>query len=70
MATKKTSSGRWMETIKHNGAFSAKAKKAKMTTAAYATKVMKKGSKATALTKKQATVAKIFAAHRKKKAKK
>ena len=39
------------------GAFSAKAKKAGMSTAAYASKVLKKGSTASAATKKQANFA-------------
>lgn len=39
------------------GAFSAKAKRAGMSTSAYANKVLKKGSKASAATKKQANFA-------------
>ncbi len=49
------------------GAFSKQAKRAKMGTAAYATKVLKPGSKASATTKKRATLAKTFAKMRRKK---
>ena len=55
------------EVIKHPGAFSAKADKAKMSTSAYANKVLKEGSKASALTKKQAVLAKTLAGLRAKK---
>lgn len=55
------------EVIKHPGAFSAKAKAAKMTPAALAAKVTKPGSKASAETKKQAALAKAFATMRAKK---
>ena len=54
MAKKKK---RWIQkAITRPGAFSAKAKRAGMTTAAYATKVLKKGSRASALTKRQASL--------------
>jgi len=43
--------------IKRPGAFSAKAKRAKMSTNAYARKVLKKGSKASTRTKRQAALA-------------
>lgn len=43
--------------IKRPGAFTAKAKAAGMSVSAYATKVLKPGSKASALTKKQANFA-------------
>ena len=43
--------------IKHPGAFSAKAKAAGMSTAAYARKVLKEGSNASPTTKKQARLA-------------
>jgi len=49
------------------GAFAKQAKRAKMGTAAYAEKVLKPGSKATAKTKKRATLAKTFAKLRRKK---
>jgi len=56
------------EVIKHPGSFSAGAKKAGMSTSAYATKVLKPGSKASALTRKRAALAKAFATMRAKKA--
>lgn len=46
--------------IEHKGAFTAKAKKAGMSTSAYANKVTKKGSKASATTKRQANLAKTL----------
>jgi hypothetical protein len=46
--------------IKHLGAFTKKAKKAKMSVSAYAKKVTKKGSKASAQTKRQANLAKTL----------
>jgi len=54
------------EAIKKPGAFKAKAKKAGKSTAEYATQVLKKGSKASARTKKQASLAKTLAKMRKK----
>ena len=57
MAEKK----KWIQgAIKRPGAFKAKAKKAGMSTAAYATKVLKKGSKASTRTKRQAALAKTL----------
>ena len=57
MAKKK----KWIKgAIKRPGAFKAKAKKAGMSTAAYAKKVTRKGSKASTRTKRQANLAKIF----------
>lgn len=53
--------------IKHPGAFSAKAKKAGMSTAAYAAKVTKPGSTASTQTKRQANLAKTLGKMRKKK---
>ncbi len=47
--------------IKHPGAFKKKAKKAGMSTSAYAAKVTKKGSKASAQTRRQANLAKTLA---------
>ena len=56
MAEKKN----WIKgAVKRPGAFSAKAKKAGMSTAAYAKKVTAKGSKASTLTKQQANFAKM-----------
>lgn len=49
------------------GAFSAKAHKAGMSTSAYASKVLKEGSHASPTTRKQAALAKAFATARKKK---
>ena len=46
--------------IKRPGAFTAKAKKAGMSVQAYARKVLKKGSKASTLTKQQASLAQTF----------
>ena len=46
--------------IKHPGAFSAKAAKAGMSTAAYAAKVLKEGSKASPETRKQAGLSRAF----------
>lgn len=46
--------------IKRPGAFSAKAKKAGMSTSRYASKVLKKGSKASTRTKRQAALAKTL----------
>ena len=64
MAAKK----KWIQgAIKRPGAFKAKAKKAGMSTSAYATKVTKKGSKASARTKRQANLAKTLSRVRRKK---
>lgn len=52
--------------IERPGAFSAKAKKAGMSTSAYANKVTRKGSKASERTKKQANLAKTLGKMRKK----
>lgn len=64
---------RWMQkavkTMK-KGAFRAKAKAAGMSTSVYASKVLKKGSKASGTTKRQAALAKTFAKYRPKKKKK
>ena len=53
--------------IKRPGAFKAKAKRAKMTTAAFARKVLKKGSRVSARTKRQASLARTLMGFRKKK---
>ncbi len=45
-------------TANAHGQFSAKAKRAGLTTSAYASKVLKKGSKASTRTKRQAVLAK------------
>jgi hypothetical protein len=55
------------EVVKHPGAFKAKAEHAGMSTGAYAAKVTKPGSKASAQTKKQGSLAKAFATMRSKK---
>jgi hypothetical protein len=72
MATKKKSNPKkWIQgAVKRPGAFTAKARKAGMSVSAYATKVLKKGSKATALTKRQARLAKTFKKMGKKRKKK
>ena len=46
--------------ITRPGAFTAKAKRAGMSTSAYASKVLKKGSKASTRTKRQASLAKTL----------
>mgnify|MGYP003146989340 CR=1 FL=1 len=46
--------------VKRPGAFTRKAKAAGMSVSAYASKVLKKGSKASTRTKKQASLAKTF----------
>lgn len=46
--------------IKHPGAFTKKAKAAGMSTSAYASKVLKKGSHASTTTKRQASLAKTL----------
>jgi hypothetical protein len=46
--------------IKRKGAFKAKAKRAKMSTSAYASKVLKKSSKASTRTKREASLAKTL----------
>ena len=57
MARKK----KWIQkAVKRPGAFTAKAKKAKMSVSAYANKVLKKGSKASTRTKRQAALAKTL----------
>ena len=53
--------------VKHPGSFSAAAQKAGMSTSAYASKVLKPNSHASALTKKRASLAKTFAKMRAKK---
>ena len=52
---------KWIQKAKlKEGAFTKKAKAAGMGVQAYANKVLKKGSKATATTKRQASLAKTF----------
>ena len=54
-------SDKWIQgAIKRKGAFSAKAKTAGMSTPAYAKKVLKKGSKASTRTKKQANLSRTL----------
>jgi len=68
MAKKGTLFGRPREeVIKRPGAFSAKAKRAHMSTSEYADKVLKKGNRASAETRKQAGLAKAFETMREKK---
>ena len=58
---------KWIKSaIKRPGAFEAKAKAAGMSTSAYATKVLKKGSTASTRTKRQAALAKTLGKMRKK----
>jgi len=64
MAKKKKN---WIKgAIKRPGAFAKKAKRAKKSVAAYANKVLKKGSKASARTKSQARLAKTLRKMRRK----
>lgn len=59
---------KWIKkAISRPGAFKAKAKRAGMSTAAYARKVTAKGSRASARTKRQANLAKTLGKMRKKK---
>ena len=51
----------WIQgAVKRPGAFTAKAKRAGMSVQAYARKVLKKGSKASKLTKQQSRLAQTF----------
>ncbi len=64
MAAKK----KWIKkAIKRPGVFSAKAKRAGMSTSAYARKVLKKGSRASTQTKRQARLAQTLGKMRRKK---
>jgi hypothetical protein len=66
MASKK----KWIKgAIKRPGAFRAKAKRAGMSTSAYARKVLKKGSKVSTRTKRQASLAITLSKMRRKKKK-
>tara|TARA_R100001244_G_scaffold124139_1_gene93927 strand:- start:180 stop:383 length:204 start_codon:yes stop_codon:yes gene_type:complete len=66
MASKK----KWIKgAIKRPGAFKAKAKRAGMSTSAYAHKVLKKGSKVSTRTKRQASLAITLSKMRRKKKK-
>tara|TARA_R110000824_G_scaffold241002_1_gene429670 strand:+ start:487 stop:687 length:201 start_codon:yes stop_codon:yes gene_type:complete len=57
----KKSDKKWIKkAIKKPGAFKAKAKKAGMSTKEYAARVLKKGSKASPKTKRQASLAKTL----------
>jgi len=73
MAKRKSSKGNkknWIQgAIKRPGAFRAKAKRAGMSTDAYAGEVLKKGSGASTRTKRQAALAKTLKKLRKKKRK-
>jgi hypothetical protein len=52
---------RWIQgAIKHKGSFSRAAKRAHMSTSAYARKVLKKGSKASTTMKRRANLAKTL----------
>ena len=67
MLKKKRPKAKWIQgAIKRKGAFRKKAKKAGMSTSAYANKVLKKGSKASTRTKRQAALAKTLSKLRKK----
>ena len=68
MAGKKKKGKKWIKkAIKRPGAFKKKASKAGMSTSAYSTKVLKKGSTASTRTKRQAALAKTLGKMRKKK---
>ena len=59
---------KWIkDAIKRPGAFKAKAKSAGMSTSAFATKVLKKGSRYSTRTKRQASLARTLGKMRKKK---
>ncbi len=59
---------KWIKgAIKHPGAFTKKADEAGMSTEAYANAVLKKGSKASSTTKRQASLAKTLGKMRRKK---
>lgn len=61
-------SKKWIQdAIKRPGAFKKKAKTAGMSTSKYASKVLKKGSKASTRTKRQAALAKTLGKIRRKK---
>lgn len=61
MAKGASKSKNWIKgAIKHPGAFTAKAKSRNMSVGAYAAKVTKPGSKASATTKRQANLAKTL----------
>ena len=65
-----TKKKKWIKgAIKRPGAFKAKAKSAGMSTSAFATKVLKKGSRNSTRTKRQASLAKTLGKMRKKKKK-
>ena len=65
---KKKRKKKWIKgAIRRPGAFKAKAKRAGMSTSAYARKVTKKGSKASTRTKRQGNLARTLAKMRKKK---
>lgn len=56
--TRRRKKRKWIKgAIKRPGAFSAKAKRAHMSTSAYAHKVLRKGSRASTRTKRQARLA-------------
>ena len=66
MATRRKKN--WIKgAVRRPGAFSAKAKRAGMSTSAYARSVLKKGSRASATTKRQARLALTLGKMRKKK---
>ena len=62
MTEKKKKDKKWIQgAIKNPGAFTAKAKRAKKTVKQYTKSVLKKGSKSTEKTKRQARLAKTLA---------
>jgi hypothetical protein len=62
---------RWIAgAVKRPGAFAAKAKRAGKSTSAYARSVLKKGSRASTRTKRQAALARTFAKMRRKRSRK
>lgn len=68
MAKRRKKGGKWIKgAIKRPGAFKAKAKRAKKSPSAYARQVLKKGSKASTRTKRQAALALTLSKMRKKK---
>jgi len=64
--TEEEAMAKWIQkAIKRPGAFKKKAKAAGMSVSAYASKVLKKGSKASTRTKRQAALAKTLSKMRK-----
>lgn len=71
MAARRKKNKKWISgAIKRPGAFSAKAKRAGKSTAGYARQVLKKGSRASARTKRQARLAQTLSKMRRRRGRK